>query len=172
MLSQNHKHSTNPRSYHDTDADADAQTVVENGVIQSDNGPTVDTREAAKIKPSKLSGRGLTFMVTFVAGELPCDWSGLMEGTGFTLFGYDQGMLMLSGTSTRIVHSRPGVMSGLLTLPAFEQAFPQTADGFGSSHSATLQSLAVAIYELGCMAGALSNLYVGDRLGRRHTISL
>lgn len=30
----------------------------------------------------------------------------------------------------------------------------------------------VAIYELGCLAGALSNLWVGDRLGRRHTIAL
>jgi len=63
-------------------------------------------------------------------------------------------------------------MSGLLTLPAFIETFPQTADGFNSNQSATLQSLLVAIYELGCMAGALSNLYVGDKLGRRHTIAL
>ncbi|RSH88976.1 hypothetical protein EHS25_002638 [Saitozyma podzolica] len=46
------------------------------------------------------------------------------------------------------------------------------AGGFAGSRSSTLQSLLVAIYELGCMAGALSNLYVGDRLGRRHTITL
>ena len=79
----------------------------------------------------------------------------MQSGTAFTLFGYDQ-----------------GVLSGCLTLPSFEATFPQTAGGFGGSHSATLQSLLVAIYELGCMAGALSNLYVGDRLGRRHTITL
>jgi len=28
----------------------------------------------------------------------------------------------------------------------------------------------VAIYEVGCLIGALSNLWVGDRLGRRRTI--
>ncbi|ORX35673.1 general substrate transporter [Kockovaella imperatae] len=103
----------------------------------------VDMAKAAQIRPSRLRGKGLTFMVTFVAG------------TGFTLFGYDQ-----------------GVMSGLLTLPAFIKQFPQTAGGFGGNKSATLQSFLVAIYELGCMAGALSNLYIGDRLGRRHTITL
>lgn len=54
-----------------------------------------------------------------------------VAGTGFTLFGYDQ-----------------GVMSGLLTLEAFEQQFPQTAGGFEGSNSATLQSLLVAICTL------------------------
>ncbi|WRT63908.1 uncharacterized protein IL334_000834 [Kwoniella shivajii] len=103
----------------------------------------VDTHYAAQLKPSRVSGKWLTYMVTFVAG------------TGFTLFGYDQ-----------------GVLSSLLTLPSFQDQFPQTAGGFGGSRSATLQSFLVAIYELGCMAGALSNLYVGDKLGRRHTISL
>lgn len=63
-------------------------------------------------------------------------------------------------------------MSALLTLPSFEAAFPQTAGGFAGSQSAVLQSLLVAIYELGCLAGALSNLFVGDRLGRRHTIAV
>jgi len=106
----------------------------------------VDMERAASMKPSRLHGKALSIMVTVVAG------------TGFTLFGYDQ-----------------GVMGGLLTLPSFEKQFPQTAAGFGAngtSNSATLQSLLVAIYELGCMAGALSNLYVGDHLGRRHTITL
>lgn len=66
-------------------------------------------------------------------------------------------------------------MSGLLTLPAFEKHFPNTVTeaGFqGQSNAATLQAFMVAIYELGCLAGALSNLRVGDKLGRRHTISL
>ena len=53
-----------------------------------------------------------------------------MAGTGFTLFGYDQ-----------------GVMSGLLTLESFEKQFPQTAGGFEGSKSSTLQSLLVAICE-------------------------
>lgn len=66
-------------------------------------------------------------------------------------------------------------MSGLLTLPAFEEHFPNTVTdpGFqGNSTAATLQAFMVAIYELGCLSGALSNLWVGDKLGRRHTISL
>ncbi|TYJ51649.1 hypothetical protein B9479_007769 [Cryptococcus floricola] len=95
------------------------------------------------VAPSRIKGKWLTWMVTFVAG------------TGFTLFGYDQ-----------------GVMSGLLTLPSFEAQFPQTAGGFAGSSTATLQSFMVAIYELGCMAGALSNIWIGDKLGRRHTIAL
>ncbi|WVQ84416.1 hypothetical protein IAT38_006568 [Cryptococcus sp. DSM 104549] len=102
-----------------------------------------DLRYASTIKPSRISGKWLTWMVTFVAG------------TGFTLFGYDQ-----------------GVMSGLMTLPSFEEKFPQTAGGFEGSRTATLQSLLIAIYEIGCLFGALSNLWVGDWLGRRHTISL
>lgn len=105
--------------------------------------PPVDTEYASTIVASRLHGKWLMRMVTVVAG------------TGFTLFGYDQ-----------------GVMSALLTLPSFEAAFPQTAGGFEGSRSSTLQSLLVAIYELGCMFGALSNLYVGDRLGRRYTIAL
>lgn len=58
-----------------------------------------------------------------------------VAGTGFTLFGYDQ-----------------GVMSGLLTLDSFEQQFPQTANGFGGSESATLQSLLVAICEFAAVS--------------------
>lgn len=94
----------------------------------------------------------------------------VVAGTGFTLLGFDQ-----------------GVVSGLLTLPSFEAQFPETAGGFQGSKSATLQSFLVAICksirfteaeilissdELGCMAGAMCNLYVGDRLGRLNTIVL
>lgn len=63
----------------------------------------------------------------------------------------------------------------MLTLPIFMEQFPNTAteDGFGgSANAATLQAFMVAIYELGCLAGALSNLWVGDKLGRKHTIAL
>ncbi|EPQ59314.1 sugar transporter [Gloeophyllum trabeum ATCC 11539] len=92
-----------------------------------------------------LRGRRLTAALAVVAG------------TGFTLFGYDQ-----------------GVMSALLTANQFEKVFPQTvvpADGSKPEH-ATLQSFLVAIYEIGCLVGALSNLWIGDRLGRRKTIVL
>lgn len=90
-----------------------------------------------------LRGRKLTISIAFVAG------------TGFTLFGYDQ-----------------GVMSALLTAGQFEKVFPQVVVDSSHPNYATLQSFVVAIYEIGCLMGALSNLWVGDRLGRRRTIAL
>ncbi|KAF4619794.1 hypothetical protein D9613_005153 [Agrocybe pediades] len=98
-----------------------------------------------EVEAHRLSLRGakLTAAIAFVTG------------TGFTLFGYDQ-----------------GVMSSLLTAKQFEKTFPQViVDGEHRNH-ATLQSLLVAIYEIGCLIGALSNLWIGDRLGRRRTIAL
>jgi sugar porter (SP) family MFS transporter len=91
----------------------------------------------------RLRGRKLTISIAFVAG------------TGFTLFGYDQ-----------------GVMSALLTAGQFEKVFPQVVVDSSHPNHATLQSFVVAIYEIGCLMGALSNLWVGDRLGRRRTIAL
>ncbi|KAH8118587.1 general substrate transporter [Phellopilus nigrolimitatus] len=96
-------------------------------------------KEVAQNAP-RLRGKKLTYSLAFVAG------------TGFTLFGYDQ-----------------GVMSALLTANQFEKVFPQTVTTTGPNH-ATLQSFVVAIYEIGCLMGALSNLWVGDKLGRRRTI--
>jgi sugar porter (SP) family MFS transporter len=88
-----------------------------------------------------LRGRKLTAAVAFVAG------------TGFTLFGYDQ-----------------GVMSSLLTGNQFEASFPEVVVEASHPDHATLQSFTIAIYEVGCLFGALSNLWVGDKLGRRRTI--
>lgn len=89
----------------------------------------------------RLRGRTLTAALAFVAG------------TGFTLFGYDQ-----------------GVMSALLSAGQFEKVFPQVVVDDAHPGHATLQSFVVAIYEIGCLVGALSNLWIGDRLGRRKTI--
>ncbi|KAG1896148.1 general substrate transporter [Suillus fuscotomentosus] len=98
--------------------------------------------EVASYAP-RLRGRKLTVSIAFVAG------------TGFTLFGYDQ-----------------GVMSALLTAGQFEKVFPQVVVDSSHPNHATLQSFVVAVYEIGCLMGALSNLWVGDRLGRRQTIAL
>ncbi|KAJ4467552.1 general substrate transporter [Lentinula aciculospora] len=89
----------------------------------------------------KLRGRKLTAILSFVAG------------TGFILFGYDQ-----------------GVMSALLTANQFEKVFPQVSAPH--PNHATLQSFLVAIYEIGCLAGALLNLVLGDKFGRKRTIAL
>ncbi|KAF9452432.1 general substrate transporter [Macrolepiota fuliginosa MF-IS2] len=102
-----------------------------------------DFKREVEAYGSPLRGNRLTWAIAFVTG------------TGFTLFGYDQ-----------------GVMSALLSAGQFEKTFPEVIVNDQHRNHATLQSLLVAIYELGCLVGALSNLWVGDRLGRRRTIIL
>ncbi|KAM0748971.1 general substrate transporter [Meredithblackwellia eburnea MCA 4105] len=94
-----------------------------------------------------LRGKSLNRAVAFIAGM------------GFLLFGYDQ-----------------GVMGGLLTLESFIQTFPSLdtvhTTGTVKSHNSTILGVSIAIYEIGCMIGALSCLYVGEKFGRRKTILL
>lgn len=84
-----------------------------------------------------LTGQRLSLAVSTVAT------------TGFLLFGYDQ-----------------GVMSGIITAPAFNNVFEATRD------NSTMQGTVTAIYEIGCLLGAIFILAVGDRLGRRKAIIL
>ncbi|KAK3393309.1 hypothetical protein B0H63DRAFT_15404 [Podospora didyma] len=95
---------------------------------------------SAKMAPPTymgLSGRPLSLAITTVAT------------TGFLLFGYDQ-----------------GVMSGIITAPAFNNVFEATRD------NSTMQGFVTAIYEIGCLFGAMFILGVGDLLGRRKAILL
>jgi len=69
--------------------------------------------------------------------------------TGFVLFGYDQ-----------------GVMSGIITAPAFNDLFTATK---GNS---TMQGFVTAIYEIGCLFGAIFILAFGDYLGRRRAMMM
>ncbi|BFZ60024.1 sugar transporter-like protein [Saitoella coloradoensis] len=72
---------------------------------------------------------------------------------GFLLFGYDQ-----------------GVMSGIITGEYFNKEFPAT---YGSDqHASTIQGTVTSVYELGCFAGALAALFLGERMGRLRTIFL
>ncbi|KAI1823551.1 general substrate transporter [Xylaria intraflava] len=82
-----------------------------------------------------LSGRPLSIAVTSVCTA------------GFLLFGYDQ-----------------GVMSGILTAPAFADVFEQTRN------NSTIQGLVTAVYDLGCLFGAMFILATGDQIGRRRAI--
>ncbi|KAK8022653.1 general substrate transporter [Apiospora rasikravindrae] len=84
-----------------------------------------------------LTGRPLSIMVSTIA---TC---------GFLLFGYDQ-----------------GVMSGIISAPAFNNMFEATR------HNATMQGFVTAIYEIGCLLGAMFMLAFGDLLGRRKGIIL
>ncbi|KAI5855056.1 general substrate transporter [Durotheca rogersii] len=69
--------------------------------------------------------------------------------TGFLLFGYDQ-----------------GVMSGIIGAEQFASAFEEVRN------NATMQGLVTAIYEIGCLMGAMFILGVGDLLGRRKAMML
>lgn len=82
-----------------------------------------------------LSGRPLSLAVSAICT------------TGFLLFGYDQ-----------------GVMSGILTAPAFADVFEETRN------NSTIQGVVTSVYDLGCLFGAIFVLTVGDQLGRRRAI--
>ncbi|KAL2789107.1 general substrate transporter [Aspergillus insuetus] len=89
---------------------------------------------------------------------------GVIAGMDFLLFGYDQ-----------------GVTGGLLTLNSFIKYFPTIATsgtyydslsaGEANSQS-TRQGIVVAAYNLGCFAGSIPTIWVGNWLGRRKTIFL
>lgn len=62
-------------------------------------------------------------------------------------------------------HVDQGVMSGIISAPAFTDDFPQVLDE-------TYEGFVVSIYAVGCFLGALFILNFGDRLGRRKSIFL
>lgn len=68
--------------------------------------------------------------------------------TGFLLFGYDQ-----------------GVMSGIISAKQFNNYFPETRN------NSVYQGFVTAIYEIGCLLGAIFILSFGDRVGRRRSVS-
>ncbi|GAA5921221.1 hypothetical protein JCM1841_001638 [Sporobolomyces salmonicolor] len=75
---------------------------------------------------------------------------------GFLLFGYDQ-----------------GVMSGLITGDEFVQTFPACDAAIqGSSKASLLQATYTAIYEVGCLFGAVFALFYGNKTGRRRMMQM
>ncbi|KAH7028857.1 general substrate transporter [Microdochium trichocladiopsis] len=93
--------------------------------------------DAAAPKYWGVTGKKVQKLVTAVAT------------TDFLLFGYDQ-----------------GVMSGIISAPAFQHSFPEVE---GDS---TYEGFVVSIYAVGCFLGALFILMFGDHLGRRKSIFL
>ena len=59
---------------------------------------------------------------------------------------------------------KPRVMSGIITAPAFNYLFTATRD------NPTMQGFVTAIYEIGCLFGAIFILGMGDFLGRRRAM--
>ncbi|KAG7741197.1 hypothetical protein KL931_001838 [Ogataea haglerorum] len=88
-----------------------------------------------------LSGRKLRWAIT------------LTSVVGFSLFGYDQGL-----------------MSGIITAPQFQDEFPAVSGN--SRHATVIQGIVTACYEIGCFFGALFAMIWGERLGRRSVIIL
>ncbi|KAI0593020.1 general substrate transporter [Biscogniauxia sp. FL1348] len=73
----------------------------------------------------------------------------IVATTDFLLFGYDQ-----------------GVMSGIISAPAFTEDFPEVKD------NSTYEGFVTSIYAVGCFLGACFILSFGDQLGRRKSIFL
>jgi hypothetical protein len=89
---------------------------------------------------------------------------GFLAGMDFLLFGYDQ-----------------GVTGGLLTLTSFNKYFPSinTLDSYTEgwtqaekNNQSTRQGITVAAYNLGCFAGSIPTIWIGNILGRRKAIFL
>ena len=84
---------------------------------------------------SGLRGKKLHIAITFTSV------------VGFSLFGYDQGL-----------------MSGIISGDQFTKEFPPLAGD--SEHVAVLRGAVTACYELGCFFGAIFTLMYGQRIGR------
>lgn len=111
---------------------------------------TVSTSASSISKPGPNDSTIPTFLGT--KGQTLGRLITVICGVGFLLFGYDQ-----------------GVMGSLLTLKPFNETYTQI-DTSLHKDAATLQGAVIAIYEVGCLFGALSTIYFGDALGRLKVI--
>lgn len=90
-------------------------------------------------KTSGFKGRSLRVAITVVAA------------VGFSLFGYDQ-----------------GVMGSIITSGQFGREFPATQEkSTNDRHATVVQGAVVSCYEIGCFFGALFALFRGEKLGRK-----
>ncbi|CAP92667.1 sugar transporter-like protein [Penicillium rubens] len=95
---------------------------------------------------SGLSGRSLRVSITFAAV------------VGFSLFGYNQGM-----------------MAGLLNGEEFVKSFPilempENATASQKHYVDVIRGAVTSCYELGCFFGAMFSMFFGERLGRTRLI--
>ncbi|RXK41078.1 monosaccharide transporter [Tremella mesenterica] len=96
------------------------------------------------VKYAGLNGNSLLYCVVGIA---TC---------GFSLFGYDQGL-----------------MSGIIASEQFNTEFPATHQSSPSDvHAGTVQGTVTSVYEVGCFFGALFAYFFGERMGRRKVMLL
>lgn len=110
-------------------------------VLNADTFPTTRYSLTSPTATMGLKGKKLQVLVTCCCV------------IGFSLFGYDQGL-----------------MSGIITAPQFVETFPPVG---GESHHATvIQGAVTSCYEIGCFFGALLAMYMGGKFGRKLLIIL
>lgn len=64
-------------------------------------------------------------------------------------------------------------MSGIISAQQFFRIFPDlNPEISGHSHASLMQAFYTAIYEVGCLAGAIFALFFGNKLGRRKNIMI
>ena len=117
--------------------EATIKPTTQNNASDSDNSSEPPATKKHLKTYMGLTGRKLNFAISIVATN------------GFLLFGFDQ-----------------GVMSGIITDPAFNDYFPATKD------NSTVQGVTTGIYEIGCLIGAVFILMFGEWLGRRRSCIL
>ncbi|CAG8215034.1 unnamed protein product [Penicillium salamii] len=83
---------------------------------------------------------------------------------GFLLFGYDRECIEPTERHLLTKYLPEGVMSSIIDAPAFTDVLTELRG------DATLQGTVTAIYEIGCLFGAIFMLIWGDWLGRRKGI--
>lgn len=135
---------SNSSVFDDNKLDDESQKYVKNQAqqlrtINDDEFQTVKYSMGSKIATFGLKGKSLSYLITSCCV------------IGFSLFGYDQGL-----------------MAGIITAPQFVETFP--AVGGESHHATVVQGAVTSCYELGCFFGALSAMYLGDKYGRKNLI--
>lgn len=105
-----------------------------------------------------LSGLSLTVVTALICGS------------GFLLFGYDQGVMAAPIEEPDMARHMPQIakFGGGQGIPAFND--PDHPENGPSKFSSNIQGAIVGCYELGCIIGSLIVLWQGDRFGRRTSV--
>lgn len=97
------------------------------------------------------------FALPFIGKNLQIALVALVVAPSFILFGYNQ-----------------AVLGSLLSLQSWVELFPEidtvNTKGALKSHNSTSQGACNASFQIGCLLGALSLSFYGDKLGRRKVI--